>query len=202
MKTRYFSAAKCFTLVTAGALLVSSASAQDNPPDGARRERPPGAAAGPRGPAGAGGARGGGLNLDDKQRELIREARVKTTEEQRGFEEKLRIAQRDFVRATLAEKYDEKAVREKADAVAKIQADISVLNAKAFSSIAPTLKPEQRESFETSAFGYMAITGGGGRGMGGAGGAALGGRGNPPGDPNAPGGRRRGGAGGAGGAGQ
>ncbi len=212
MKTRIFGTPGLLTLVTIGALVVSIANAQDPAAGGGGRRgggnnqpggpgAPGGGNVGGRGNFGGGG---GGITLDDKQRELIREARTKNTTELTALDEKLRAAQREFVKASIAEKYDEKVVREKADAVAKIQADIAMLNAKAFSSVAPTLKPEQREQLETSNFGYMIVTGGGGRGgfggPGGPGGAGVGGRdGNAPADPNAPGGggRRRGGGGGA-----
>ena len=88
------------------------------------------------------------MQLDDKQRELLRDAMQKNTDEVRALDEKLRAAQKEVVKATLAEKFEEKVVREKLDAVAKIQTDISMLRAKAFSPIAPTLKPEQREQLE------------------------------------------------------
>jgi Spy/CpxP family protein refolding chaperone len=202
MNTKHFAGSALLGLFVAGALLASSVNAQDNAPGGARREGGPGGPGGPGGaapgqpPAGMGG-RGGGIMLDEKQRELLTEARKKSGDEVRALEEKLRVAQRDFVRATVAEKYDEKVVREKADAIAKLQADMAVLNAKAFSSVAPTLKAEQREQIETSPFGYMYVSGGGGRPT--FGGAGFGGqRGAAPGDGNAPGGRggdrRRGGA--------
>jgi Spy/CpxP family protein refolding chaperone len=211
MKTTFFSAAALLSFITIGALTMSVANAQDPNPGAGGGGRRGGNNNGPGGNFGGRGNFTGGVNLDDKQRELIREARQKNTEELRGLEEKLRTAQHEFVRAAVAEKYDEKVVREKADAVAKIQADIAVLNAKAFSSVAPTLKPEQREQLETSGFGYMIVSGGGGGGgrggfggPGGPGGPGFGGRGgNGPNDPNAPqgggfGGRRRGGNGGGG----
>jgi Spy/CpxP family protein refolding chaperone len=212
MKTRFFGASTLLTFITIGALAIGVATAQDNNAGaatggggGGRRGGNNNGPGGPGGPGGNFGGRGnfgggGGINLDDKQRELISEARQKSNDELRDLGEKLRTAQREFVRATIAEKYDEKVVREKADAVAKIQADIAMLNAKAFSSVAPTLKPEQREQIETSAFGYMMVSGGGGRGgfSGGPGGADTTGfrnrGGNTPNDPNTPqGGRRRGG---------
>src|SRR5262249_44809371 len=106
----------------------------------------PGGAAGFGGPGGLAGAGGfGGIALDDKQRELYRDASEQNRDELRALDEKLRAAQKELMQAVLAEKYDEAIVRQKADAVAKIQTDMTVLRAKALSTVVPTLKPEQRE---------------------------------------------------------
>ena len=117
----------------------------------------------------------GGLNLDEKQNALLREAMQADSDELRKLAEKLQAAQKDLVKAIVAEKYDEKVVREKADAVAKIQTEITVLRAKAFATVSPTLKPEQREQIENSrgAVGFITGTaigfGGGNAGPGGPG---------------------------------
>jgi len=205
MKTSFFTTAAFAAVLTIGSLGLSAADAPDAAPGG-----PGGGRRGPGGPGGPGGGgmRGGGgfVNLDDKQRELLREAMQKDTDKIRDLDEQLRAAQKELVKATLAEKYDDKVVREKAEAMAKIQTDITVLRAKAFSSVAPTLKPEQRDQLENSPFGAAMITRGfGGGGMGG--GAGFGGRGGggpPDAAPGGPGGggRRRGGGGGAGAGGQ
>ena len=57
--------------------------------------------------------------LDDKQREMYRDASQKNSDELRDLDQKFRTAQKEFVHAALAEKYDEKLVREKAEAMAK-----------------------------------------------------------------------------------
>ncbi len=155
-----------------GIFTASLVTAADPPPPGAPPAAPgqPAPGAPPpgrpdRAPRIAGG--GGGLMvLDEQQRETYREASQKSSEELRTIDQKIRAAQKDLVHAALAEKYDEKAVREKADAIAKLQADLIVVRAKAFSSVAPTLKPEQREQLESSRAGAALITGGLG-GMGG-----------------------------------
>ena len=124
----------------------------------------------------------GGLNLDQKQNELLREAMQAESDELRKLSEKLQAAQKELTQAVIAEKYDEKSVREKAEAVAKIQTEITVLRAKAFSTVAPTLKPEQREQIENSRAAIGFITGGGSMfGGGGPGGPAFQPQdGNPP----------------------
>jgi Spy/CpxP family protein refolding chaperone len=108
-----------------------------------------------------GGGRGsfGGLNLDEKQNELLREAMQADSDELRKLYEKLQAAQKELVKAVVAEKYDDKGVREKADAVSKIQTEITVLRAKAFASVSPTLKPEQREQIENNRGTSSFITG-------------------------------------------
>lgn len=120
----------------------------------------------------AGGRGGFGLNLDEKQNELLREAMQAESDELRKLSEKLQAAQKELMTAVVAEKYDEAVVRQKADAVSKIQTDITVLRAKAFAAVAPTLKPEQREQIENNRMVSSIITGaglsfGGGGGFGG-----------------------------------
>lgn len=206
-------------------LVVIAADPIPTPPAGAGTVPPAGGGQGGRGgggnqPGGRGGF-GGGFNLDEKQRELLREASTKNTDELKKLQDKLTAAQKELMQAVLAEKYDEKVVQEKADAVSKIQTEMLMLRAKALSTLAPTLKPEQRESLLTSRMGTMMLLGGfggggfggGGQGGTGAGGPGAGGQGGfrnggaapgggaagqPPGGGGA-GGRGRGGRGGAGG---
>lgn len=166
-------------------------------------------------PAGGGGGGGGGGGrgnfqgrarmLDDQQMQLYREAAQKDGEKLRALDEKLRVAQKELMQATLAATYDEKAVKEKADAVAKIQVELTVLRAKALATVAPTMKPEQKEQLYESRFAIMMLTGSGfdmggggfGRQGGGPGGADHAGGAGGPG-----GGRRGGGGGGGGGTGR
>jgi Spy/CpxP family protein refolding chaperone len=123
------------------------------------------------------------MALDEEQRTTLREAMQKNGDEMRKLDEQLRAAQKELMHAVLAEKYDEKTVRAKAEAASKIQTEITLLRAKAYSSLAPTLKPEQREQFETR--GAMMLMGGfGGGGQGGPGGP--GGRRGPGGGAGAP----------------
>ena len=129
---------------------------------------------GNRGPGGGGnqetsfqrGGRGniGGWGLDEKQTELLREAMAGDVEEVRKLDEKLRTAQRELVQAVVAQKYDEKIVREKAEAVAKLQTDLTMLRAKQLATVAPTLNPEQREQWENSPIALGLLLRGGGAG--------------------------------------
>ena len=81
--------------------------------------------------------------------------------------EKLLVAQKELVNAVLAEKYEEKVVREKAEVVAKIQTDMLMLRSKAMSTLAPTLKPEQRDTLNNPRIGFAMLSGGFGAGVGG-----------------------------------
>ena len=200
--------------VVATALALTSASAQpaDPAPATPAPGAPPAQDGGQRGQRGGGGNNnnlqrgnnfGGGLNFDEKQRELLQEARQVHADELRKLNDRLAEAQKEFVKAVVAEKYDETVVKSKADAIGKIQAEILALNGKSFATVSPTLKPEQRESLEGNArIGLAIISPAGGFG----GGPDAGGgadrtmrRGGTPGAPGAPGGggnnntRRRGG---------
>ena len=155
----------------------------------------PGGFGGPGGPGGGGFGGGGfgGIALDEKQRELYRDASELNSDELKKLDENLRAAQKELMQAVLAEKFDDKTVREKADIVAKIQTDMTVLRARALSTVAPTLKPEQREQLESSRAGIMMLTGGGGGGggFGGQPGQFRRGGDGQPGQPGQPGQRRR-----------
>jgi Spy/CpxP family protein refolding chaperone len=154
-----------------------------------------------------GGGGGGGFMLDDKQRELLQEANQVSSDEVRKLNDKLLEAQKELVKVVIADKYDEKIVREKAEAVSKIQTELTMLRAKAFATVAPTLKPEQRDQLEGNVrIGIAMIMGGGGFGggsggnftiaTGGAGGRNFGGGGPAGFDPNGGGGRGFNGGGG------
>ena len=155
-RTSFMAVAFLLTAVTAMAAEVAPpaapapspavAPAQDANPPGGRGNRGNNINNLQRGNVGVGG--GAGMNFDDKQRELLQESRQTNNDDLRKLNEKLTEAQKEYVKAVVAEKYDEKTVREKADAIGKIQADILALNGKSFAVVSPTLKPEQRESLE------------------------------------------------------
>jgi Spy/CpxP family protein refolding chaperone len=136
----------------ATALLLSSwplAQAQPNP-DNPNRPRPP---AGERqrgnrpepgfqpGPGAAIAER----VLNEEQRQSMRDIMASQRETMRDLQEKIRIARRELLKASLAEKFDEDMVRSKALAVAKLEAELTVLRAKAISQVQPPLSEEQIE---------------------------------------------------------
>lgn len=135
----------------------------------------------------AGGMRGGGL--DEEQRNLLQESRQKNSEELTKLNEQLRVAQKALATAVLADKLDEKVVREKSEAVAKVQVELDVLMTKMFAPVVPTLKPEQKDQFLNNPFFLRMMAGGMGGGPGGGRGGFGGGRGGMGGGPGgAPGG--------------
>jgi Spy/CpxP family protein refolding chaperone len=121
--------------------------------------------------------------LNDDQRQAFQDALRKQNDQLRPLEEKMRAAQKELIEAALASPYDEKAVRTKADAVAKIQSDIAVLRAKALSAVAPSLEAEQKRQIIESPMGAMLLNAG--RGSGGMGGFGRG-PGGPGGGPGGP----------------
>lgn len=124
------------------------------------------------------GGRFFGNMLDDKQQQLLMEAMQTNAADINALQEKLRIAQQELVKAVLAEKYDEQVVRQKAEAVAKLQVEMTMLRAKAISAVTPTLTVEQKQDLENSPFISFMLTSGGFGGRGGFGAAgAAGGRG-------------------------
>lgn len=126
-----------------------------------------------------GPGRGMGMALDEQQRQQFQEALQKQGDKLRELETKLRAAQKDLLEATLASNYDEKAVRGKVEALSAIQTEITLIRAQALSSVAPDLKPEQKQQMIESPFGAMLLNGGPGGGRPpGQGGPAWGG---PPG---------------------
>lgn len=83
--------------------------------------------------------------LTEEQRQSLRKAMDAQREKSRELEEKMRGARRDLFRASLTAEFDEEAIRAKALAVAKLDAELTVLRAKAFSQMKPALSTEQKE---------------------------------------------------------
>lgn len=195
MRTRWI------TLLAIGALSTMSALAADQPaapPGGGNTGGARGAGMG--GPGGFQGSgmggpggvqgRGGMMGLDETQRQAFQDALQKDIDKLRDLNEKLRAAQKELMQAVLAETYDDKVVRTKAEAVAAIQVDITLLRGKALATVAPSLKAEQKQQLIDSPIGTMLLNSGGGggrpgfQGMGpggpGGGGFQGGGPGGPP----------------------
>ncbi len=159
----------------------------------------PVAAQGGGGGGGRGGGRGGlGGVLTVEQRGQMTNALASSQAEITQLTEKLTAAQKDAVTAALAANADEKVVRGKLDAVAKIQNDIAMLRFKGVKAIASSVTADQKTQMETNpGAAYNQLFGAGG-GFGGGRGARGGGRGGAGAGGGGGGGRR--GAGGGGGA--
>ncbi len=88
--------------------------------------------------------------LTDEQRASLREAMEGQREKMRELEEKIRDARKDLFEAGIAEKFDEEYVRNKAMAAAKLETEMTVLRARAFSQLRPKLSPEQLEKIRNA----------------------------------------------------
>ena len=110
---------------------------------------------------------GGGMRgmLTEEQRTKLRDAMQANQSEMTQLTEKLTAAQKEAIKAALAEKPDESLVRSKVEAVAKIQTDIAMLRFKGIKEIKFT--DEQKSQMDERPFmGYMTMFGGFGGGGG------------------------------------
>jgi Spy/CpxP family protein refolding chaperone len=150
------------TLVILACVGPSALPGADPTPSSSPAPAQPGRPARARTGGGSSGARVGmNLGLDDQQNQLFREALQKSQSDLGKLDQKLRAAQQELMQAILAESYDEKAVREKAEVAAKIQVEMALLRGQALATVAPTLKPEQREELVSGRAGPLLLTGGG-----------------------------------------
>lgn len=125
-------------------------------------------------PGGAG--RGGTAVLTQEQRTKMRET---VQADFAPLTEKLVAAQKEAVKAALAENASEQTVKAKIEAVTKIQAEISLLRFKGVKAIAASLTAEQKSQLNDARDGgYMALFGMGGGGRGGRAGGGGGGGNN------------------------
>lgn len=83
--------------------------------------------------------------LTEEQRESLHAAMASQRDQMRDLEGKIRAARQALMKASLAEDFDEAAVRAKALEVGKLDAELAVLRAKALSKLQPPLSDEQIE---------------------------------------------------------
>jgi len=144
------------SLSAAVATLVCADRALAQPTTGEKPEnRPAPGRAAPRGERPGGfqpGMMGGGQFmpqlqrvLTDEQRTSLRAAMDEQRDKSRELEEKMREARRALLKASLLDAFDEEAVRAKALEVAKLDAELTVLRAKAFAQMKPALSKSQIE---------------------------------------------------------
>jgi Spy/CpxP family protein refolding chaperone len=102
----------------------------------------------------AGMALGGPVGImTEEQRASYQEALRAMHPQIAELDAKLRTARQDFLNTALTGKSDENVLREKALAAARIEAELSVIRAKAFSQMKPPFTPEQIEKVKTGQYG-------------------------------------------------
>lgn len=81
----------------------------------------------------------------------MREGMAADRDKIRDLEQKIRETRKDLFELGLRQNFDEAAVREKAIAAAKLDAEMTVLRVKAISQIRPPLSAEQIQKIKDSA---------------------------------------------------
>jgi Spy/CpxP family protein refolding chaperone len=83
--------------------------------------------------------------LTEEQRASMREILSSQRDEMRELQEKIRDTRKALMKISFAEEFDEAAIRAKAMEVAKLEAEVTVLRARAMSKVQPPLSPKQIE---------------------------------------------------------
>jgi Spy/CpxP family protein refolding chaperone len=87
--------------------------------------------------------------LTDEQRTSYQAALGRERGLMMELQTKLRVARQELVNASVGQKFDENVMRQKALAVSRLEAEMTVLRAKALSEVQPPLTPEQIEKMKT-----------------------------------------------------
>lgn len=88
--------------------------------------------------------------MNEEQRGKYRAAVEANREQKQKLMARLRNARREMNEVKVGEKFDEAAFRAKAEAAAKIQVEIDLLDARAFAQIRPSLTEEQVKQIKSS----------------------------------------------------
>ncbi len=143
-----------FKIILATTVLSSTVATFAQPkPEGQRQQPAPRFTERPQPVVVRPGSGGGGVErvfavLTEEQRYSMRQASEGQREKVRAIEEKIRDARKAILEASVAEKFDEDAVRNKAEEAAKLDAELTVMRAKALSLIKPPLSKEQIEKIK------------------------------------------------------
>ena len=125
--------------VTAGLLVTGAVYAQGPRPGAPGRGGTPGIG------RGMAGLPLGSLNLTQAQRDLVRDIRERHREDARQFESRLRAAQEAQRAAVTAIPMDEAPIRATTLALAEVQAELAIRQARVQNEIFAVLTPEQQE---------------------------------------------------------
>ena len=131
-------------LATSASLRAQPTNAPAQTPQPARRSLVPGAMNGGQAGGVAGFALGGPIGvLTDQQRASYQAIMNGQRAKLADLQAKLRDARQDLLATSLDQKFDENVIRQKAQIVARIDAETMVLRIKVFSQVQPPLTPEQ-----------------------------------------------------------
>lgn len=138
---------KTMTLLFVSALLAAPLMAADE----ARPERRP-----PDGPRRAQMGFGGPLSstgafeqvLTEEQRKKLREYTQENSETARKSQQEALQMRRELQEAVLSGKADESAIKEKSEAIAKLESEVFAARLNAMAKVAKTFTPEQREKIK------------------------------------------------------
>jgi Spy/CpxP family protein refolding chaperone len=145
MKLSHF-AFRIFTPALLLAMPLTVAAQQAQSPPRAQGQRP-----NMQGGGMAGFALGGPVGvLTDEQRVSYQAAMARQRGRMLELEAQMRIARQDFVAASVDQKFDENAMRQKAMAAYRPEAEMAVLRAKAMSEVQPPLTAEQIEKIKAN----------------------------------------------------
>jgi Spy/CpxP family protein refolding chaperone len=140
--------------VIAGLLLLGCMSglmAQEEKKGDAPRERPRFQGAGAYGPRVGGGFERVFGVLTEEQRSSFRQAMEGEREKMRELEQKSAEARRELMESALVDKFEEAKVRQKLNALMKMDADLTMIRIKAFSKVEPKLSADQLEKIRSAA---------------------------------------------------
>jgi Spy/CpxP family protein refolding chaperone len=142
-----------FTSSFVAGILLAAAFALRAAPGDPPQNSPPAARA--LTPTGADGGQGHAIGalmgvLTDQQRTSFRAAMTEMRGQLRELEPKLRAARQDLLASSIAGKFDENVIRQKALALSRIEAELTVLRLKALSQVQPPLSAEQIEKIKRS----------------------------------------------------
>lgn len=104
-------------------------------------------------PPGMMAGRAGGLErvflvLTPEQRESMRKTTEANRDQVRDLEEKLRAARKAIMEAGIGKEFNEAALRQKLEAAAKLDIDLTLLRAQALAKVEPPLSDEQIEKIK------------------------------------------------------
>jgi hypothetical protein len=97
-------------------------------------------------------------NLSNDQLLLLQQATQKDADKIRALQDKLQAARIEFLDTSLAIDYEEKAIREKAEAVANLELEIALLRCSAIHSVTVDLTPEEKQQLQQSQITLSVLT--------------------------------------------